>query len=793
MGLRGDLKGSFITAVALTTFAVGGPLTVNASTTPQSAQATTSQTASYYQDGKIGDVAFSLSDNDTGKTLTLNTGDSGVINSTDVERVTASDNSQINIFPWNNTADKAAITKVEIVGAAKLQLNGTAAEYFFANLPNLTEISGMDKVDTSGATSLNATFASDPKLKNLDISSLRTPIVTDMQFIFDGDEALTSLDVSNLDTSKVTDLSYMFNDLPGITSLDVSKFNTQSATDMRNIFGNDSTLTNINIDNTKFDTSSVTDMSGMFTGDHALTTVDVSKFNTQNVVNMGWMFEDDWELNAVDVSHFDTQKVTNMNAMFANDLSLPNLDVSHFNTKGVADLSAMFFYDKKLATLDLSSFDTASLTAARPAVELDSMLAGLNLSELVLGPNTQLTDAVKLGAPNGSDQWQAVAGGTVANPLGDRGYLPNDLVALYNNTNNKLETWVPYSKVTLKVKSPIYLYVGDHFEPKTAFVSATSADGVNKTYDEATADGMTYDAGNLDTSKPSHYFVTYTYHLRTATVEVIVQDKSTPIPPTPGPMPTPTPEPAPSPTPTPNPQTSSQAATPQNLAPKGSAVYALNKIYLYKRANFNKRDRVAQYVQKPRVYWPMFVVTGYSHSTNGTLRYQVRDVNHLSKTAGKRGYITANWKYIRPVYYQSKHQTLTVINPRGVNAYKKVNLTGKVKNYKQGTILHVTRFVHHNLTTRYVLSNGQYITGNRKLVEMAKHKPARYVKVKRTINRYQTVNLTGHKKRIKKGTQIKIKNYDFSHATNLNQKGALRYRVAGGYITGNVKYVKVIK
>ncbi|EHO53721.1 DUF5776 domain-containing protein [Lentilactobacillus kisonensis] len=186
----------------------------------------------------------------------------------------------------------------------------------------------------------------------------------------------------------------------------------------------------------------------------------------------------------------------------------------------------------------------------------------------------------------------------------------------------------------------------------------------------------------------------------------------------------------------------------------------------------------------------MFVVTGYAYAKNGTVRYKVRDVNHLTKNKNKRGYITTNWQYVRPVYYQSKHTTLTVINPRGVNAYKNANLTNKVRNYKQGTILHVTKFVHHNLTTRYVLSNGQYITGNRKLIKMGKQKLPRYVKAKKAINRYQTVNLKNKNGQFKKGTKIKVKAVDYSQANSVSKHGTLRYYVAGGYITGNVKDVK---
>lgn len=183
------------------------------------------------------------------------------------------------------------------------------------------------------------------------------------------------------------------------------------------------------------------------------------------------------------------------------------------------------------------------------------------------------------------------------------------------------------------------------------------------------------------------------------TVKIYVHKKGvTPTPVTPV-NPTPvTPTPTPNPTPvTPTPEEPSTPSEP--IAKKGEAVYSLKKIYLYKNNTFSKNERRAGYSRKPRVYRPMFVVTGYSHSKNGRLRYQVRDVNHLTKNKGKKGYITAQWAYVRPVYYQSSHKTLTVINPRGVNAYTNVNLTGKVRNYKQGTVLHVTKFVKHNLTT----------------------------------------------------------------------------------------------
>lgn len=71
-------------------------------------------------------------------------------------------------------------------------------------------------------------------------------------------------------------------------------------------------------------------------------------------------------------------------------------------------------------------------------------------------------------------------------------------------------------------------------------------------------------------------------------------------------------------------------------------------------------------------------------------------------------------------YYQNPTKYVTVINPYGIYGYKNPKQMKAVKHYKQGTILRVNKLVKHNLTSRYKLSNGQYITGNRKYVVTGK-------------------------------------------------------------------------
>lgn len=255
--------------------------------------------------------------------------------------------------------------------------------------------------------------------------------------------------------------------------------------------------------------------------------------------------------------------------------------------------------------------------------------------------------------------------------------------------------------------------------------------------------------------------------------------------------PTPQPEPEPTPTPTPKPDPD-LPPKPEPGLKKGTVVYALKKVYLYQHPTFKKGERTVGYVRKQRVNRPMFVVTGYARSKAGLLRYQVRDVNHQYRhTDGRTGYITAKSSYVRPVYYQTKHQTVTVINPQGVNLYKNKNLTQRTRHLRQGQLLKVKRIVKHRLTTRYQLSNGNYVTANRKLVKLGTVTYPKYVMAKGALNRYQTVNLDKKNRHYQRKQRaiFKVSYTDYSRNTSNRLTGVKRYKVAGGYISGNPRLV----
>ena len=122
------------------------------------------------------------------------------------------------------------------------------------------------------------------------IENLNTEKVTNMGFMFYDCYALTSLDVSKFDTQNVKNMSLMFYNCIGLTSLDLSKFNTQNVENMNNMFRWCKGLNSLNL--SKFDTQSVTNMSYMFWNSSALTTIYVSdKFVTTKVSSGAKMFQ----------------------------------------------------------------------------------------------------------------------------------------------------------------------------------------------------------------------------------------------------------------------------------------------------------------------------------------------------------------------------------------------------------------------------------------------------------------------------------------------------------------------
>ncbi|MEC5317310.1 BspA family leucine-rich repeat surface protein, partial [Enterococcus casseliflavus] len=253
--------------------------------------------------------------------------------------------------PWKLGAIEATkIQKIKFIGNV---IAPTDSSRLFYELRNLTEIEGLDVLDTSQVTNMRQMFQFCESLTSLDVSSFDTSHVTSMSSMFRDCESLTSIDVSNFDTSHVTDMSSMFANCESLTSIDVSNFDTSQATDMNGMFFHCKSLTSLDI--SSFDTNQVTDINSMFDGCDSLTSLDISSFDTSHVTSMSYMFNGCDSLTSLDLSSFDTSQVANMRQMFNGCKSLTSLDLSSFDTSQLMSMANMFGATDNLHELTLGS------------------------------------------------------------------------------------------------------------------------------------------------------------------------------------------------------------------------------------------------------------------------------------------------------------------------------------------------------------------------------------------------------------------------------------------------------
>ncbi|MCL0330082.1 MucBP domain-containing protein [Apilactobacillus xinyiensis] len=227
----------------------------------------------------------------------------------------------------------------------------------------------------------------------------------------------------------------------------------------------------------------------------------------------------------------------------------------------------------------------------------------------------------------------------------------------------------------------------------------------------------------------------------------------------------------------------------------GLAICSIKYINMYSGLNNDLNNRsniVASYIKKTRIKYPMFVVKGV-YSYENREYYKVVDVNHKSKTNGLIGYITANKHYVIPAYLKSHTRFITVINPYGVYSSSNVKLNNNLKKYNQGSILKINGIVKHNLTTRYVLPNGNYITGNCRLIELGKRRIEKQIKLKKNVYLYKDMNLTHKLRMLKRGRTYNLRYYDYSYRYDFNKTGFKIYLIKGGYIKADSKAIKITK
>ena len=143
---------------------------------------------------------------------------------------------------WN--AQKRNIKKV-VFDASFANARPTSCCLWFADCFYLTEIEGIENLNTEKVTNMGSMFSGCSALTSLDVSNFNTQNVEDMSIMFEYCSALSSLDLSKFNTANVKNMEDMFKECRKLSLLDLSNFNTERVKDMSSMFSGCSTLQTI--------------------------------------------------------------------------------------------------------------------------------------------------------------------------------------------------------------------------------------------------------------------------------------------------------------------------------------------------------------------------------------------------------------------------------------------------------------------------------------------------------------------------------------------------------------------
>ena len=226
----------------------------------------------------------------------------------------------------------------------------TDSSYMFHNCTSLTNVEGLEYVDTKKVESLRS-FSRYAKLSDLtSFSNWDVSNVKDFSNIFADNYQLTNLlPLSNWDTSSGENFSAMFYKDTALASLEgVENWDLSNATTLQFIF---SGYTNYNMiyDSLEplrnWNVSNVENMSGLFRKAINLTEITpLTNWNTSSTTNISAMFQDCFFIESLDgLENWDTSNVTTMQNLFHGLIHLTDADaISDWDVRNVVDMSYLF-------------------------------------------------------------------------------------------------------------------------------------------------------------------------------------------------------------------------------------------------------------------------------------------------------------------------------------------------------------------------------------------------------------------------------------------------------------------
>ena len=335
---------------------------------------------------------------------------------------------------WYTDSTCRSVTKV-VFDPSFAGARPTSTRLWFANMTNLTSITGISYLNTEEVTNMQSIFWNCSKLTSLDLSNFNTAKVTNMYGMFYSCTGLTSLDLKNFNTAKVTNMNNMFRGSSNLTTIYAgSGWTTNAVTQSSEMFSNctklvggqGTTYSSSHVDKAYAHIDGGTSNPGYFTewkeAYACLTTTNQtltfyydgqrsSRTGITYDLNTGtnypgwnsysglkrvefdpsfadarpttcyWWFNAKANLESITgLEYLNTSEVTNMGNMFSGCQILTNLDVSHFNTSKVTNMYNMFALCLALTDIDVSNFNTSNVASMKRMFAGCHALTDLDLS-----------------------------------------------------------------------------------------------------------------------------------------------------------------------------------------------------------------------------------------------------------------------------------------------------------------------------------------------------------------------------------------------------------------------------
>ena len=292
----------------------------------------------------------------------------------------------------------------EIIGLDQLNTGSMIGAEMMFDCCYKLEYINVENWDTKNLTNLSYTFCDCKSLKYLNVSKWNTQKLVNTIEAFAGCESLVALDVSDWNMSNVITPAGMFKNCSKLVHLDVSKWNTSAFNTLHTIFLGCRSLRSLDVGNwnisnvadlycafkdceklekldvSNWNVSNVRWAERTFDGCISLKKLDVSKWETPVLEAFNGVFQDCKSLEKLDLSSWNTSNVVNMGSAFSNCMNLVELNIESFDTRKTTNIAYMFANCRKLPVINVSHFNTSSLDSLECVFENCHSLGTLDLS-----------------------------------------------------------------------------------------------------------------------------------------------------------------------------------------------------------------------------------------------------------------------------------------------------------------------------------------------------------------------------------------------------------------------------